>query len=143
MADTEKYLSDCLYFTANSLARSITRLAEECFKPVGLSPSHAFLMMLAIENPGVSPSELAGQLHLAPSTVTRLADSLIHKGLLEKSAKGKAVSIRPTNQGAKLGAEIAAAWKALYQAYSASLGEKAGQDLTRSIHLAARKLDEN
>jgi len=143
MTDSGKYLESCLYFTANSLARSITRMAEECFKPAGLSPSHAFLMMLVLETPGISPSELAGHLHLAPSTVTRLADSLIHKGLLGKSAKGKAVSIRPTEQGAKLGAEIAAAWKALYQTYSARLGEKAGRDLTRSIHLAARKLDED
>ena len=143
MVATEKYLEHCLYFTANSLARSITRLAEECFKSVGLSPSHAFLMMLAIETPGISPSELAGHLHLAPSTVTRLADSLIHKGLLEKSARGKAVSIRATEEGEKIGAEIAAAWKALYHAYSARLGEKEGQDITRRIHLAAILLDES
>lgn len=141
MTDSGKYLESCLYFTANSLARSITRMAEECFKPAGLSPSHAFLMMLTLETPGISPSELAGHLHLAPSTVTRLADSLIHKGLLEKSSKGKAVSIRPTEQGAKLAGEIADAWKALYRAYSDRLGEKEGQDLTRCIHIAAKKLD--
>jgi len=143
MADTEKYLENCLYFTANSLARSITRMAEECFKPAGLSPSHAFLMMLAIENPGISPSELAWHLNLAPSTVTRLADSLIHKGLLEKSAKGKAVSIRATERGVALNEEIAAAWKALYHAYSARLGEEEGQDITQRIYKAAQKLDES
>jgi hypothetical protein len=36
----------CLYFSANALARAITRIAEEKFALIGLSPSHAFLVIL-------------------------------------------------------------------------------------------------
>ena len=72
----EKYLHNCLYFTANSLARRITAMAEEAFGKVGLSPSHAFLVMLVNEQPGISQKELSRALNLAPSTVTRFVDSL-------------------------------------------------------------------
>jgi DNA-binding MarR family transcriptional regulator len=48
----------------------------------GLSPSHAFLMMLATDYPGIGQKELSERLHLAPSTVTRFIDSLVHKGYL-------------------------------------------------------------
>ncbi len=142
MAHSDLLLSNCLYFTANSLARAITRMAEECFKPAGLSPSHAFLLLLVLENPGIGPSDLAGRLNLAPSTVTRLADSLIRRGLIEKSSQGKAVSIRPTPLGESQAQAIAAAWKALHKAYCERLGEKAGDDLARANDLAARKLEE-
>ena len=62
----EKYLHNCLYFTANSLARQISRLADEEFRLTGLSPSHAFLLMLVNEKPGITQKELGLALNLAP-----------------------------------------------------------------------------
>jgi DNA-binding MarR family transcriptional regulator len=82
-------LHNCLYFTANSLARVITRMADEEFRRTGLSPSHAFLMMLVNDTPGIAQKELAESLQLAPSTVTRFIDSLVHKGYLTREVEGK------------------------------------------------------
>ncbi|MEE8416834.1 MAG: MarR family transcriptional regulator [Desulfobacterales bacterium] len=74
MTECKSILHNCLYFTSNSLSRVITRMAEEEFRRTGLSPSHAFLMMLVNDNPGIGQKELCEQLHLAPSTVTRFID---------------------------------------------------------------------
>ena len=61
----------CLYYTSASLARVVNELAEKEFMSCGLSPSYAFLVMLVIESPGISPNELCSQLNLKPSTITR------------------------------------------------------------------------
>jgi len=74
---SDKYLSKCLYFTSNALARKLTKLAEEAFVPLGISPSYAFLLLLVHENPGITPSALSVELNLDPSTITRLADKMI------------------------------------------------------------------
>jgi DNA-binding MarR family transcriptional regulator len=117
-------------------------MAEEEFKPTGLSPSHAFLMMIVNENPGIGQKELGQQLHLAPSTVTRFIDSLVYRGYLVRKNKGKSSAINSTNKGKQLKQPIDAAWKSLYHRYSKVLGKKESDKLTQLIDDAGRKLEE-
>ena len=140
--DKEKLLlHHCLYFTANALSRVVARMAEEEFKTTGLSPSHAFLMMLVNDNPGIGQKELGEQLHLAPSTVTRFIDSLVYRGYLIRKSQGKVSNIHSTNKGKQLKKPIDAAWKNLYHRYSKILGTKEGDRLTRLIDEAGQKLE--
>ena len=140
MTQCKSILHHCLYFTANSLARVITRMAEEEFRKTGLSPSHAFLMMLATDQPGIGQKELSEQLHLAPSTVTRFVDTLVHKGYLTRQSEGKATCVFPTEAGQALQAPIAHAWKSLHERYAKVLGRKEGDALTAIIDRAAAQL---
>ena len=73
--------SQCLYFASSALSRKVEKLASQCWAPVGLSPSHGYLLMIAIEEPGVQPSFLVEQLQLTPSTITRLIEKLDEKQL--------------------------------------------------------------
>lgn len=140
MTKSKSILHNCLFFTANSLARVITRMAEEEFRLTGLSPSHAFLMMLVNDNPGIGQKELCEQLHLAPSTVTRFIDTLTYKGFLTRQTDGKATKVFATRDGAKLRKPIEDAWKNLHQRYARVLGLNEGDRLTSMIDDASRRL---
>ena len=142
MTKSKSILHSCLYFTANSLARVITRMAEEEFRLTGLSPSHAFLVMLVNDNPGIGQKELCEQLHLAPSTVTRFIDTLTYKGFLTRQTDGKATKVFATKDGARLRQPIEDAWKSLHQRYAKVLGLRDGDELTAMIDDASSKLSE-
>lgn len=143
MTTTQTLLDHCLFFTSTALARTLSRLAEQVFAPTGLSPSHAFLLMLVIENPGITPSDLAGRLHLAQSTVTRFVDQLVRKGLVERKASGRSALISPTRAGCDLSPVLSRVWRELYARYSATLGEDRGVSLTKAVRQACRDLDES
>lgn len=140
MSDTKKILSGCLYFSTNSLARLITKLADEEFRVTGLSPAHAFVMMVVNEKPGILPGEISNRLQIAPSTVTRFIDQLEKKGLLKRESEGKAVKIFPLQEGMELQESIDSAWKALHGRYTNTLGDKYSDVLTQLINDAIKKL---
>lgn len=137
---TKDYFNECLYFTANSLARTVSRLAEEEFASLGMSSSHAFLMMLADETPGITQKELAEQLNLAQSTVSRFVDGLVKRGYLEKKVSGKTARVALTDKGKGQVEEIHRCWLGLYERCNAILTKKDGDRLTRAIHQADEKL---
>lgn len=138
---TKEMLTNCLYFTVNSLSRIITRMAEEAFRPTGLSPSHVFLLMLVNENPGIGPKEMSDHLQLAPSTVTRFVDTLVGKGFIERMAEGKNVGLFPTPDGLALQPDITNAWQSFHQRYCDILGAEEGDALAVTINQAAQKLE--
>ena len=142
MTQSKSILHNCLYFTANSLARVMTRMADDEFRTTGLSPSHAFLMMLVNDHPGIGQKELCEELHLAPSTVTRFVDALVHKGLLTRQTDGKASKVYATGEGANLRQPIEDAWKRLHQRYARVLGLQKGDKLTAMIDAASNELSD-
>ena len=134
------YLQHCLYFTTNSLSRIITRMSDNEFSALGMCTSHAFLLMLVINQPGITQKELTEYLGLAPSTVSRFIDALTHKKLLRREADGKMSLVYPTEQGATLMPQIKEAWKNLHHKYNDALGKDAAKILTAHTFEAAKKL---
>ena len=86
----------CMYFASNALARKTEKLAVGIWKKAGLSPSHAYLLMIVLDEPGAQPGALSAELHLTPSTITRLIEKLEEKKLVIRNTEGKTTSVYPT-----------------------------------------------
>ena len=142
MSDEQSKYCGCLYYTANALARSLTRMAEEEFSRTGLSPSYAFLLMGVNEKPGIQPGTLSQQMQLSPSTITRLIEKMELKGYLQRKSSGRCTEVYPTQKSLDLDAQIKSAWQNLYQRYSETLGEKAAIQLTQETFEATQRLNE-
>lgn len=96
---------ECLYFNTNALARTVTRIWTEAYKQFDLSPPHAFLLRVVLARPGLLPNELAIELGLSRSTVTRFLDSLEQRDFLKRKPTGKdgrEVQIYPTARAEKI-----------------------------------------
>jgi len=142
MADgAESPFCNCLFFTANALGRTITRLAEESFAPTGLSPSHAFVVMAVNKTPGVTPTALAAAMQLERSTVTRLVDYLDTKGWVLRKADGRNIYLYPEKPAKAADASIRKAWQSLYKKYVHILGEEAARNLTAATYAAHAELN--
>ncbi len=137
----EQYFSDCLYFTANHLARLMNKMAEEEFAPLGISPTYAFLLMAVYEQPNITQSELSNILHIAPSTTTRFVDKLEVKKLVERKSDGKLTLVNLTDKGSKIQEDIKVCWKNLYKRYAEILGDDVAKNITSQTFQAAIEIE--
>jgi len=142
MTHTSLYLQNCLFFSANALARNITRMAEKAFKETDLAPSYAFAIMLVNEHPGLTIKELSKHLHLAHSTMVRFTDKLVYRGYVERKHDKRVVRIYPTDKARDIQKDIEKAWKQLYENYSKILGTNQGKELTKEIFKANQKIED-
>ncbi|WP_459212178.1 MarR family winged helix-turn-helix transcriptional regulator [Aquimarina rhabdastrellae] len=130
------YQECCLYFTSNSLSRFINTMAEDAFKITGLSPSYAHLMILLLEEPGLSQNEICNRMNVKASTMTRFIDKLLYMNYVERRQEGRKVYIYATEQGEKLRVKIDEAMTILFENYCKILGRDFAVKLTADIHQA-------
>lgn len=141
MKCSDSKYSKCLYFTSNALARKMEKMAVESWKPVDLSPSHAYLLMMALEEPGLQPGSIAGHLQLTPSTVTRLLDKLEEKKLVVRTTEGKQTNVYPTPKAKALVPELKKCVEHFYKNSTEIFGKDEYNKLIRSIHSIADKIE--
>jgi DNA-binding MarR family transcriptional regulator len=142
MAEKENAYCNCLYYSANALARVVTKMAEEAFSVVDLPPSYAFIVMTVNRKPGLHAGELAKIMMLSPSTVTRLVDKLEGRQLVKKHTEGRITMIYPTPESVAINDAIKAAWYTLYKRMTAILGEEGSKELTAKIYNSALLLEQ-
>lgn len=130
----------CLYYSANALARVMTKMADEAFAVTGLAPSHAFVLMIVNSQPGIQPMDLSRHMQLRPSTVTRLVEKLEFRGFLHRRNKGRSTEIHPTSNGLELNDNIMKSWGNLHERYSNLVGEEKGNELIQMINYVLDKL---
>lgn len=140
MKTSESKYCRCLYFTANALARKVEKLAQESWKKVNLSPSHAYLLMVVVEEPGVQPSFLSDHLQLQPSTVTRLIEKLEEQKLVFRTAAGKITNVYPTPKAKGLYPKLRACLEEFYKRSTEILGEEESARLVKDMAEIADKL---
>lgn len=137
---SSKY-AQCLYFTTSALARKVEKLAQESWGPVGLSPSHAYLLLAVLEEPGVQPSQLADELQLQPSTITRLVQKLEDSKLVVRTTEGKITNVYPTPKAKELNPEMQVCLHKFNQKCSKIFEKDECGKLVQTVAHAADKLD--
>lgn len=130
-----------MYFVSNALARKIERLASEAWKKVNLSPSHAYLLMMVIDEPGVQPGTLSSEISLSPSTITRLIEKLEDKKLVIRTTEGKLTNVYPTPKGKEMRPQLQKCLETFYTSYSGILGKEESTKLVQSMNKIADKLE--
>lgn len=117
---------ECLYFNSNALARTVTRIWTEEYGQFDLSPPHAFLLRVVLAKPGMLPRELAEELNLKRSTISRFLDSLEKREFLIRQSTesdGREVQVYPTVKAKKIHTQLNASGKKLTQRMGQIIGE--------------------
>lgn len=140
MSTSASRFSQCFYFSSNALARKIEKLAQESWKPVGLSPSHGYLLMTVIEEPGIQPGILADHLQLQPSTITRLIEKLEEKKLAVRITEGKITNVYPTPKAKEMYHKMKACIDHFHAAHSAIAGKEEAHKLIQAMNRISDKL---
>ncbi len=124
---------ECLYFNTNSLARTVSRIWTAAYRQFDLSPPHAFLLRAVLAKPGLLPRELAGELNLSRSTITRFLDSLEKRDLLVRmptEKDGRELQIFPTKKANEIHQELDDIGKNLTKIMKERIGKK---DLSQAV----------
>jgi MarR family transcriptional regulator, organic hydroperoxide resistance regulator len=142
MNTSDSRFSQCLYFSSNSFARKIEKLAQESWKPVGISPSHGYLLMAVVDEPGIQPGLLAEHLQLQPSTITRLIEKLEEKKLVVRTTEGKITNVYPTPKAKEMYGRMEACVANFYAAHSGLLGKEEPKKMVQQMNKLADKLND-
>lgn len=134
----------CLYFNINVLTRIINSIWIDTFKPLGLSPAHAYLLRLVLENPGILQKEIVKELKLDKSTITRFINTLETENYLYKSQAStknlKEQAIYPTDKAKILHEKLNKQSAILYKRMLDELGEEKVKELVVTLRQIAKKL---
>ena len=131
----------CIYFASNALARKTEKLASSIWKRVDLSPSHAYLLMIVLDEPGVQPGALSSELHLTPSTITRLIEKLETRKLVVRTTEGKSTSVYPTAKSREMKPLLQDCVDEFYQSCVGLLGKDECGRFVNSMNKIADKLE--
>ncbi|MEO6316757.1 MAG: MarR family transcriptional regulator [Chitinophagaceae bacterium] len=130
----------CIYFASNALARKTEKLATAAWKKSDLSPSHAYLLMIVLTNPGVQPGALSEELHLSPSTITRLIEKLEGKKLVVRNTEGKTTNVYPTVKSKEMKTLLQACSDEFQKNCTALLGKEESGKFIASMNRISDKL---
>jgi len=140
MKTSDSRFNKCLYFSANAFARKVEKLSAESWKKIGLSPSHAYLLMMVLEEPGAQPGVIAKEMQLTPSTITRLIEKLEEKKLVVRVTEGKVTNVYATPKAKGLHAEMKACMNDFYQKCIEILGTDENNRMVQNINKLTDKL---
>lgn len=130
----------CLYFNVNSLARKVNTIWEQAFAEFDLSPSHAYLLRLVLDNPGMSQNWLCEELNLEKSTITRFINVLEKKDLLTRNRTGREVQVVPTAKAKKIKQKLNIKGDELYQQMLEAVGKSELGDVVKRMREAGKNL---
>lgn len=105
-----------------------------------MSASLSYVQMIVNDTPGISAGDLAQELQLAPSTMTRFLEKLEKEGYLLRKQEGKQVQVFPTEKGLGIQQLLRACLVKFYKNYSEILGKEDSALLVRLMNEMSDKL---
>ncbi|MEM7798830.1 MAG: MarR family transcriptional regulator [Chloroflexota bacterium] len=134
----------CLYFNSNALVRKVNRIWKDAYAELGLSPSHAYLLRLVLAQPGLSQNQIAVELQLEKSTVTRFIDKMETEGYLTRTVSKQRVTreqkIYPTDKAKAIHDRLEGISQRLYDQMRHIVGEDAMPTLVNELREVAQAL---
>jgi DNA-binding MarR family transcriptional regulator len=130
----------CLYFNLSALNRRITKIWEEEFGTLGLSPSHGYILAAIFEERGISHKALCELMEMDPSTITRFLDKLEKKGLIIKSNKWKGATFQITHEGNLTSRKIIKLMGKLFNRMQTQFGKSEFSDLVDRLQRTRRSI---
>ncbi|WP_086934128.1 MarR family winged helix-turn-helix transcriptional regulator [Agarilytica rhodophyticola] len=131
----------CIYFNIATVNRQITKIWQDEFALVGLSPSHGYLLMAIAENPGASQKEMREMMELDASTITRFIDALVSKKLIAREGSGKGSAIVLTANGNNTVKKLQKVSLRLREKMMGIIGNGEFEDIINTLHQVKRNLN--
>lgn len=88
-----------MHSASNSFSREISRHFDSYFDEYDLATSYVELLLILYEKDELSQNDLADEMKLAPSTITRFVNKLVKKGLVQKKKVGRTAVITLSKKG--------------------------------------------
>ncbi len=134
----------CLYFNLNALTRKVNRIWDQAFAEYDLSPAHGYLLRLVLAESGLNQKQLAEQLKLNKSTITRFIDVLEQKKLVKRkramTEDAREQIIIASKKAEKIQKSLEDTGNALYQQMQQKLGDDELIQLVKQLKSATKKL---
>ncbi|AEV96007.1 MarR family winged helix-turn-helix transcriptional regulator [Pediococcus claussenii] len=128
--------SECLYFSSARFNRVIAQISDTQFKKIGLSSTAAFILMKLDEDDMLNPSQIADDLSLDRSTITRFLDKLERDEMITRTPKGRSVQVQLSSAGKRLQPKLKQIWFNLNKTYQTVLGKKFENELRENLNKA-------
>jgi DNA-binding MarR family transcriptional regulator len=110
-------VATCLGYRTRRLARTVTRLYNDCLRPLGLNITEMNLMAAIAAQSSVQPAKLGRAMELEKSTLSRNSSRLIDRGWVEirDHPDGRGVLLALTGRGNQMLLHALPAWKQAQQ----------------------------
>ncbi|MDR9364963.1 MAG: MarR family transcriptional regulator [Balneolaceae bacterium] len=113
-----------MHSAANLFSREITRHFDSYFEEYDLATSYVELLLILYDQDELSQNDLAEEMQLAPSTITRFINKLVKKGLVEKNKVGRTAVITLSPKGEELTPVLKQSFKNAANDLESILGHK-------------------
>ncbi len=132
----------CIYFNLSTLTRQITKIWQNEFSTLGLSPSHGYLLAAMSKSPEAQQKHLSEIMELDASTITRFIDALAAKKLIEKTSIGKGATYKLTKRGHEVTEKIDSLMNSLFAEMQEVFGKQDFTNLVNNLQNTKLKLKE-
>jgi len=135
--------SRCMYFNSNALTRKLNSRWDQAFAKFDLSPALGYLLRLVLASPGLSQQQIAGELNLEKSTVTRFLVRMENKQLIrrvESKTDPRQNIVYPTNIALDMQKDLETLGNDLYTSMCEKIGEKNVENFVASLKEITNKL---